>query len=431
MRIHGWGCYPTIDAHVLQPISASDCARAIEGRSLIARGMGRSYGDSANSRTVLQTTYLDHYVSFDIDAGILTCESGLTIRELLGLIVPNKWFVPVTPGTSYVTVGGAIASDVHGKNHHIAGTFGQHVQSLTLLLGTGEVVSTSPIELPDLFHATCGGMGLTGIILSATIKLIPVTSSHIKKRTIKARCLKEICDKFEAHASSTYSVAWIDCMATGRQLGRAVLMLGEHAEDSALQMSHAPLTPIPTHLPEFILNKWSIKTLNNLYYAYAKRDTMQTVPFGPYFYPLDMLANWNRLYGKRGFVQYQFVLPLETAVKGLEAILAKIAANGAGSFLAVLKMLGPENKNLLSFPMEGYTLALDFPMSRETVSLLRVLDDIVVHLGGRIYLAKDALMTDKTFKATYPKWKEFEAVREKYSAFGKFCSAQSQRLGLR
>jgi decaprenylphospho-beta-D-ribofuranose 2-oxidase len=430
MRIHGWGGYPIIDAQVLAPLSRTDCARAIQSHSVIARGMGRSYGDSANANTVVQTTYLDHYLAFDRQTGLLTCEAGVTIRELLRLIVPNAWFIPVTPGTSYVTVGGAIASDVHGKNHHVAGTFCQHVQSITLLLGTGEVVTSSPTQLPDLFHATCGGMGLTGIILSATIKLIPITSSNITQRTIKANCLEEVYEQFETHAASTYSVAWLDCLASGKQLGRAVLMLGEHADDHTLDMKTPAPMAVPTHMPTWLVNKWSVQALNALYYACARHDRMQTVPLQPYFYPLDLLANWNRLYGKQGFVQYQFVLPKAAGLAGMRRILTKIAANGTGSFLAVLKMLGAHNENLLSFPLAGYTLALDFPMSHRTRALLRELDEMVADLGGRIYLAKDALMTERTFKATYPRWREFEAVRSKYRAIGKFASAQSQRLGL-
>ena len=236
MVIHGWGGYPTIDAQVITPNSLSSCHKPIEIQPLIARGMGRSYGDSANAPTVLQTTYLDHFIAFDKVRGLLTVEAGVTIREILKLIVPNGWFIAVTPGTSFVTIGGAIASDVHGKNHHVMGTFGQHLQSVTMLLGTGEIVTTSPTERPDLFHATCGGMGLTGLILTATIKLISIHSATITQTTIKTSCLEEACEQFEANCAATYSVAWIDCLARGKELGRSVLMLGETCRKWAADM---------------------------------------------------------------------------------------------------------------------------------------------------------------------------------------------------
>lgn len=430
MRIHGWGCYPAIDAEVLSPLSTADCWNAIQYNPVITRGMGRSYGDSANATTVVQTTYLDHYVAFDSSQGLVTCESGVTLRELLTLIVPKGWFLPVTPGTSYVTVGGAIASDVHGKNHHVAGTFSQYVQSLTLLLGTGEVVTTSVSRMPDLYHATCGGMGLTGIILSAAIKLIPISSTNITQTTIKTRCIEETCEQFEIHATSSYSVAWIDCMAQATRLGRSILMLGEHADDNKLAMKTPSPIPIPPHIPPYLMNKWSIRAFNALYYSNAQHNQTQAVPFQPYFYPLDTLGNWNRLYGKQGFVQYQCVLPKAVGAAGIRDLLAKVVLSRTGSFLAVLKLFGAHNANHLSFPIEGYTLALDFMINEKTRVLIRELDNMIVDFGGKIYLAKDALMTETTFKSTYPRWEEFEEIRSKYGAIGKFSSTQSRRLGL-
>ena len=225
--LKGWGGHPQISGNLAAPFSTKIFRNNLTNE-IIARGMGRSYGDSAIAKEVLLTSYLDHFISFDKDSGILTCESGVTIRELLELVVPAGWFVGVTPGTSYVTLGGAIASDVHGKNHHITGTFCNFVESINLLLGTGEIVCTSPLEKPDLFFSTCGGMGLTGIILSATIRLIPIRSSSIIQRTLKANCLEDACDQFEKHQSSNYIVAWIDCMKKGKSLGRSLLILGEH-----------------------------------------------------------------------------------------------------------------------------------------------------------------------------------------------------------
>lgn len=430
MEIHGWGNYPKIDAEVIAPNTLNGCKNAIRTKPLIARGMGRSYGDSSNAKHILQTTYLDHYLHFDSKEGILTCEAGVKLRDILKLIVPHGWFLPVTPGTSFVTLGGAIASDVHGKNHHIAGTFCQYIISLNLLLGSGEIVTTSAIDKPDLFHATCGGMGLTGVILSGTIQLKPIQSSNIKQTTLKAKCLEDIYELFEEHQQSTYSVAWIDCLSKGNRVGRSILMLGEHNNDDQLEARMRQAITVPFYMPSKFLNNWTVKAFNVLYYGLASQGANLTLPFQPYFYPLDKFNDWNKIYGRNGFVQYQFVLPKSEGAAGMRKILNKIRESGTGSFLAVLKMFGAQNQNLLSFPIEGYTLALDFKMNIETANLIKELDALVVDLGGRIYLTKDALMSEQTFKITYPQWEQFEKVREKYGAIGNFASSQSKRLGL-
>jgi decaprenylphospho-beta-D-ribofuranose 2-oxidase len=429
--ISGWGGYPKKEAQVFTPLSLSGCQSQLQqNEALLARGMGRSYGDSANAATILQTTYLNHFIAFDSDTGLLTVEAGVMLREILKVTVKHGWFLPVTPGTSFVTVGGAIASDVHGKNHHVAGTFGQHIVSMTLLLGTGEMVTTSPNELPDLFHATCGGMGLTGVILTASIQLVPIKSAYIKQKTIKVGALEEVCEAFEEHGESTYSVAWIDCLATGKYLGRSVLMVGEHAEIGKLELTIEDPINIPIHTPAALLNSLTMRAFNHAYYAKANHLKTQTVSLLPYFYPLDAIGGWNKLYGKAGFVQYQFVLPKTDGVANMRTILTQIALSGAGSFLAVFKQFGAANQNLLSFPIDGYTLALDFKVSLANFAVLQKLDELVMSMGGRVYLTKDALMQEKTFKTTYPHWQSFEAVREKYGAIGKFASAQSKRLGL-
>jgi decaprenylphospho-beta-D-ribofuranose 2-oxidase len=429
--ISGWGGYPSQDAQVITPLSIAAYKTQLENHpSLIPRGMGRSYGDSAIAATVLQSTCCDHFIGFDTATGLITVEAGATLRDILKVTVKHGWFVPVTPGTSFVTVGGAIASDVHGKNHHVAGTFGQHVVSMTVLLGTGEVVTTSPTELPDLFHATCGGMGLTGVITTATIRLIPIRSAYIKQRAIKAGSIEEACEAFEANSSSTYSVAWIDCLSTGQTLGRSVLMIGEHSDSGELDVKIKTPITIPIHTPAALLNSLTMRAFNTAYWAKAAHNKRQTVPLLPYFYPLDAIGGWNKLYGKAGFVQYQFVLPKTDGVANMRKILTRIAQSGSGSFLAVLKQFGPANQNLLSFPIEGYTLALDFKMSSSVIDLLHWLDGMVADMGGRVYLTKDAVMRELSFKTTYPKWQAFEAVRQKYCAIGKFSSAQSKRLGL-
>ena len=429
--ISGWGGYPLQQAQVILPSSLDAYKTHLQQQSsVIARGMGRSYGDSANALTVLQTTYHDHFVAFDAATGLLTVEAGVKLRDVLKVTIKHGWFLPITPGTSFVTVGGAIASDVHGKNHHVAGTFCRYVLSMSILLGTGEVVTTSPIQVADLFHATCGGMGLTGVILKATIQLAPIKSSFIKKNTLKAGSLEESCEAFDASSSSTYSVAWIDCLSTGKHLGRSVLMLGEHSDTGGLDFTTKDPISVPTHTPSEFINSLTMRAFNSAYWAKAANNKLQTIPLLEYFYPLDAIGEWNKLYGKAGFVQYQFVLPKTDGIQNMRIILTEIAQSGAGSFLAVLKQFGPSNQNLLSFPMEGYTLALDFKMTSNVIALLHKLDSMLIGMGGRVYLTKDAVMEELSFKMTYTNWQEFESVREKYGAIGKFASAQSKRLGL-
>ena len=429
--IAGWGNYPRQEAQILSPSSFASIREAIKPEvGLIARGMGRSYGDSANGTKVIQTSYCDHFIEFEEKSGTLTAEAGITLREILKIVVPAGWFLPVTPGTSYVTLGGAIASDIHGKNHHIAGTFGQHVKFINIMLGTGEVIKASESENPDLFCATCGGMGLTGIILSATSQLIPILSSSITQKTIKADCIEAACEAFEENKSATYSVAWIDCLAKEKSLGRSVLMLGEHAEENGLEMDIKEPISVPFNTPSALLNNLTIKTFNSAYWHRAKDHPTQTIPLIPYFYPLDVFGNWNKLYGKAGFLQFQCVIPKFDGIENMIKLLTKIAESGDASFLAVLKQFGEANDNLLSFPTEGYTLALDFKLTTSARETLRTLEEIVAGMGGRVYLTKDAVMQEATFKATYPNWEAFELVREKYGAIGKFSSAQSKRLGL-
>lgn len=340
-KIYGWGRYPQQDAYLHAPASCASLElTAKQQNSVLARGMGRSYGDSANALNVLQTTYINHFIEFDKATGKLTAEAGITLREILEVIVPNGWFLPVTPGTSYVTLGGAIASDVHGKNHHLAGTFGQHVTSFNILLGTGEVVTTSPQQHADLFHATCGGMGLTGIIISATIQLLPIRSSLISQKTIKADCIEEACEVFESNSDATYSVAWIDCLSKGKSLGRSVIMLGEHSEQGGLEIDTRQKVSVPFSTPSALLNSLTMKAFNTAYWHKSKHNLSQTVGLMPYFYPLDAVGEWNKLYGKKGFVQFQCVVPKLDGVVNMRRLLTEISNSGEGSFLAVLKQIG-------------------------------------------------------------------------------------------
>lgn len=434
MNMSGWGKYPEIEAQVLTPSTEKALQNIIRTGSadgVTPRGLGRSYGDSSLGKLMVKTLRLNHMLSFEPQSGLLHCQSGVSLAEILEVFVPRGWFLPVTPGTKLVTVGGAIASDIHGKNHHIDGCFCDHVDFLDLLTGSGEIIRCSLHEHTQLFHATCGGMGLTGIILSAAIRLTPIKSACIDQVTFKSANLGESFELFEKQAEQPYSVAWIDCISSGDKLGRSLLMTGKHAEHGALAVHHNPGLSVPLDLPSFILNPYSIKAFNTLYYHKARqRETRATVHYDPFFYPLDGIGHWNRMYGKNGFTQYQFVIPKEAGLQAMDLILRTIVNSKKGSFLAVLKAFGEENRNLLSFPMEGYTLALDFKIEPDLFPLLDRLDAMVLDHGGRLYLTKDARMNAETFRKCYPKWEEFQSIRQQYGARHTFLSMQSQRLGL-
>jgi FAD/FMN-containing dehydrogenase len=441
VTLSGWGGYPIIKSKTITPTQLQQVPLALPpeshstNHSFIASGLRRSYGDSALADTTLHTQKLDHFIQFDETTGVVECAAGISLAQILNTFVPKGWFLPVTPGTQFVTIGGAIASDVHGKNHHLDGCFSQHLLSLTLCIASGEPLTCSLTQHRELFLATCGGMGLTGIILSARFKLIPIESAFIEETTWKTKNLAETLELFETHQNTTYSVAWIDGLTKGKHLGRSLLMLGEHSTKQHNQSNFKTAPPsklnVPFNMPSPMLNSLTVKAFNTLYYHKTQQKQSQCrVHYAPYFYPLDSIQNWNRLYGKKGFTQYQFVLPKAAGLEGLTEILTKIADSKRGSFLAVLKVFGTQNANYLSFPMEGYTLAIDFKIDRTLFAFLDTLDEVVLHYGGRLYLAKDARMSGHTFKQSYPQWEQFQRIREQYGADKAFNSKQSQRLGL-
>ena len=432
MKISGWNRYPVIDTTPVCAFSHTQLQGLVtHGFKGIARGMGRSYGDSSLADSVIDLTTLDYLLDFDHMTGRLRCCAGVTLNDLLNIIVSRGWFMPVTPGTKYVTVGGAIASDVHGKNHHLSGSFSDYVLNFKLLIADGSIVTCSRDDNADLFYATCGGMGLTGIILEADLRLLSINSAYIHKTTYKAASLMELLELFSIHHEATYSVAWMDCLRKGKSLGRSLLMLGEHADIDKQYISKPVSISIPFDMPGSLLNPLSISFFNWLYYSLAPvNPDSKLVHLDSFFYPLDVLGEWHRLYGKRGFLQYQFVIPMAAGLEAIAAILGRIADSQLGSFLAVLKLFGKGNRNLLSFPMEGYTLALDFKIGRNTFELLDRLDDMVVDYGGKVYLTKDSRMSEKIFKRGYPLWEDFSAIRQKYGALEVFNSHQSGRLGL-
>ncbi len=440
MNLSGWGRFPVADCVVSTPFNEAALRRLVTGGSAIARGNGRAYGDSAlNQALTIHMGRFNRMIAFDARTGVLTVEAGVILGDIIEAFLPRGWFPSVTPGTKFVTVGGMIAADVHGKNHHKHGAFGGFVTWIDIMRADGDVVRCSPTDNADLFAATVGGMGLTGIILRAAFRLTPVDSAWIRQVTIPAANLAEAFDGFERSADWTYSVAWIDCMAKGRNLGRSLIMLGEHAMRAELDerrrrapyaVAIKPKRRIPFDIPNFVLNPVSVAAFNAAYYALGRsRSGQRLVDWDSYFYPLDSVLEWNRIYGRRGFAQYQCVLPLAASRDGMAELLKVISASGQGSFLAVLKRMGPQD-SLFSFPMEGYTLALDFAVSVANLALMDRLDAITVAHGGRFYLAKDSRMHAATLEQADGRVAAFRAARAAFGAANRFASLQSQRLRL-
>jgi len=428
LSLISWGMYPKTNNTVYKLQDADSLKETISSNdNLIAFGNGRSYGDSAISTNIVHTKPYDYFLDFNKTEGIIHVQAGALLSDILEAIVSHGWFLKVTPGTKLITIGGAIASDVHGKNHHIEGCFSESVEEFRIMMADGEIKTSKPGD--ELFLATCGGMGLTGIILDAKISLKKINSKYIRQTTIKTKNLKETFTAFEEYKHLPYSVAWIDCLASDEELGKCLLMVGEFANDGDLNYKPKAKLNIPFNFPSFALNKLSVKAFNWLYYAKAPNGvSKQKVDFDTFFYPLDSIRNWNRIYGKNGFTQYQFILPKEGSFDGLQKILGKIAKSGKGSFLAVLKLYGKENENYLSFPIEGYSLALDFKIEEGLFDLLDELDEIVVECGGRIYLTKDVRVSKNTFEYGYSKIEKFRKFRQENNMSEKFNSLQSKRV---
>jgi len=435
--ISGWGRYPVQICKLQRPERYADLGPG--SGNAIARGQGRSYGDAALNENglVLLTERVNRFLEFDAVNGILRAEAGVTLAEILPLIVPKGWFLPVTPGTKFVSLGGCAAADVHGKNHHYDGSFGNHVVALELIISDGTRVMCSPSKNANLFWATIGGMGLTGIIGEVTIQLIPVQSNYMMVRHHSADNLEQLFQLLQNPASDDrYTVAWIDSMARGDQLGRGIAMSGHHVAMEELPGNfHRSIKPerkrsIPFDLPGWVLNSQTLSAFNSRYF---KREGNRRYPFlsgyDPYFYPLDAVTNWNRMYGKRGFVQYQCVIPDATSFEGIRKLLEELSNSRRPSFLAVLKRLGSQGRGLLSFPMAGYTLALDLPIrDKGLFSQLNRLDEIVLQHGGRVYLAKDARLSAESFRDMYPNYAEWLRIKYEIDPLNRFSSSLSRRL---
>ncbi|MFE4200638.1 FAD-binding oxidoreductase [Aneurinibacillus aneurinilyticus] len=441
-KLAGWGNYPVEEGFLFRPDNGRDVLEILQSglqNNYIAFGMGRSYGDTPLNKQggVLLTTQLNRILSFDEMTGVLECEAGVTFEDIINVFLPRGYFLPVTPGTKYVTLGGAIANDVHGKNHHLDGCVSSFILDFKLMLASGEIIDCSREHNADIFWATIGGIGLTGIILSARIQLEKVESAYYDVLYEKAPNIERALELFaESDDKYKFSVAWIDCLARGSSLGKSVLMRGNYAPAASLRSGIEPLKlksgpklAIPFDFPSFALNNLSIKSFNTLYYG-VNKNVRKTVYFDSFFYPLDSIYKWNRMYGKKGFVQYQAVFPPE-GKEGLIQMLERLSSSNRSSFLAVLKTSGEQNPGLLSFPKKGYTLALDIPIKDESLfTFLHELDELVIRYGGRVYLAKDSELLPEHFAEMYPRLKEFRAIKDRIDPNHIFSSSMARRLGI-
>ncbi|WP_329118318.1 FAD-binding oxidoreductase [Streptomyces sp. NBC_01465] len=442
--VTGWGRTAPTTSLLVRPRTYEEAATAVREcgeRGGIARGLGRAYGDAAQNAggAVLDMTGLDRIRSIDADAGIVVCDAGVSLHRLMEVLLPLGWFVPVTPGTRYVTVGGAIGADIHGKNHHVSGSFSRHVLSMDVLIADGTVHTALPGS--DLFDATAGGMGLTGVILSATIQLHGVETSLMSVDTERATDLDDLMSRLTATDDQyRYSVAWIDLLAKGAAMGRSVLTRGDHAPLDALPV-RARRTPLafrpgqlpsaPSFFPEGLLGRTSVSLFNELWYRKAPRSrTGELQKISTFFHPLDGVPHWNRIYGRSGFVQYQFVVGYGQE-ETLRRIVQRISRRGCPSFLAVLKRFGEGDPGWLSFPMPGWTLALDIPANLSGLgAFLDELDEEVASAGGRVYLAKDSRLRPQSLAAMYPKLAHFRSLRAELDPTSVFTSDLSRRLSL-
>ncbi len=415
-----WGRYPKHNAKVIPLHWRDDFPRVTTGlhNGALPVGMGRSYGDVCllEGGNLLQTTAMNRLIDFNHETGVLTAESGITLAQILDFAVPRGFFLPVTPGTKYVTLGGAIANDVHGKNHEVAGSFGNHVPCFELVRSDGTRRLCSATENPDWYAATIGGMGLTGLITWAQLRLKPIVSRLIDYEGIQFHGIDEFLDLKQRYKHVEYNVSWLDCVSTGKNFARGIFMPGDHSKVSAeLNPSPEPKLVFPFEAPGFALNRTTVSMFNSVFFHKQMKTHVKTLQdYEPFFYPLDKILRWNRMYGKNGLVQFQYAIPWEHAKEGTIAILHEIAKSGLASFLAVLKAFGEiPSLGMMSFPYAGIMFALDFPIKADvTFPLMRRLGDMTLEFGGRLYPAKDAAMTAPQFQAFYPQWQQFAQYRD-------------------
>lgn len=439
-KYSNWGKYPQIEAKEIDFRSGEENNSFLSLSSWIPRGMGRCYGDSALGECMINSRKHNRMLNFDAEKGVLHCQTGVTFEDILNVFLPKGWLAPVTPGTKFVSMGGAVASDVHGKNHHAEGCFSDYVLDFRLLIPSGEVLNCSRTENTQVFWATFGGMGLTGFVLDLRLQLKKIETTFFNVDSQKTKDLAEIMALLEDSENSTYSVAWIDTTAKGKSLGRSHLMRGEHTSlselkgtkfaNSPLPLLHKQMITIPFDFPSFTMNYLTINILNTLYYQkhFAKHSNF-VQSYEGFFYPLDGIGHWNRGYGANGFTQYQFVVPKKGGHEAITKVLEIVSKNHLGSFVSVLKTFGKQDR-MLSFPMEGFTLTLDFPISARLFAVLDSLDEIVMQYGGRIYLTKDVRLNAHNFRQMYPHLADFQEVIKKIDPERKLESLQSKRLGI-
>jgi L-gulonolactone oxidase len=419
-RVTSWGRLLTDEHDVIEPAFLDQAQAAlVDGGPIICFGAGRSYGDVCLNRSgrLLRTRSLDRLISADWNTGIIRAEAGLTFDALLRLCVPRGWFLPVVPGTKYVTLAGAVANDIHGKNHEAAGTFGCHVRRLGLALSSGSVLELAPNENAELFAATIGGLGLTGVILWVELNLAPITSSFIDQEILDLVDLDAFFRLAEQSRDWDFTVAWVDCLARGAAVGRGLFLRGkwhEGADVGGLKPHQPPRLGVPFNAPSWLLNGTTVRLFNKAYRARPWAFGRRTLHYDPFFFPLDAVANWNRLYGRHGFFQHQSVIPTAAAPDAVRHLLELTAAHGQGSFLMVLKMFGDRaSAGVLSFPRPGATLALDLPnRGNSTRRLLDEMAATVMQAAGRLYPAKDATMSAAVFRAGFPEWQKVEKWRD-------------------
>ena len=415
-----WGRYPLYNADLRHLHWQGDFPGAIQGvhHGVLPVGMGRSYGDVCLLRdgTLLDATSMNRLLAFDPETGLLTAEAGVTLAQILDFAVPRGYFLPVTPGTKYVTLGGAIANDIHGKNHHIAGTFGNHVTQFELVRSDGARLHCTPLENPDFYSATIGGMGLTGVITWAQVRLKPIVSRMVDYQGLQFHGIDEFLDLTERSQHIEYTVSWVDVTSQGKNFCRGIFMQGDHSQVPApLKPSTAPKLVFPMELPGWALNSTTVGLFNTLFFNKQIKSRVTALQdYEPFFYPLDAVLKWNKMYGKRGLLQFQYVIPWEHARQGTVAILREVAKSGLASFLAVLKAFGDvPSPGMMSFPKPGITLALDFPIKPDvSFALFDRLAEMTHEFGGRLYPAKDARMTAAQYQAFYPQWERFARYKD-------------------
>lgn len=439
-QISGWGNYPKAQSSLIHVRNREEATASLQTGNIIPRGLGRSYADQAinNQGYIAVCSPMNLFLDFKEKEGILTCEAGVSLEEIIRFFAPRGWLPMICPGTKLVTIGGAIANDIHGKAHHIDGSFVNCVLSFTILLADGRILTASRTENEDLFRANFGGLGLLGIILTATIRLRKIETTYFSQKAIVIRNLDEMLAALEMYDHTyNYSVAWIDALAKGDKLGSGVLTLGnaagikelpESLQKTPLKIHTSQKVSVPFNLPDFALNGLTVRLLNKVI-STVQNTSKSFAHYEKFFFPLDSINNWNRGYGKRGFIQYQFVIPIENGRENLVKILRCISESGCIPFLNVFKKMG-KGQGILSFPFEGYTLAIDFPMTSRLAVFIRQLDQEVLKAGGRIYLGKDAMLDKETFRMMYPQYREWMQIKSKYDPGQVFTSDISRRLGL-